>query len=163
ARVPALAPYLHGPNAPRVNPLVHIGLENTPGATWMIDLQHTEAEIRKRYSETTRQEIRKAQSRKFTIREASGSRDIDVYYGLHLDTIDRVKSSPDPIEFYKRIFERFQPQMLARIVFFERDGKPIAAHNTALYKRGAYYWTGASTSERNSFESRVLFDNQIMT
>ena len=91
ARLPALTPYLHGENAVRVNPLFHFGFANTSGATWMIDLTPTHAEIRRRYSETTRQCLKKAASTKFILREASGSGDLETYYKLHLATIGRLE------------------------------------------------------------------------
>src|SRR5262249_11457463 len=37
-----------------------------------------------------------------------------------------------------------------------------AAQNTALYKGGALYWTGASRSDKEAGDNRVLMDAQIM-
>ena len=48
------------------------------------------------------------------------------------------------------------------LVFGERGGEVVAAQNTGLYKRGAIYWTGASISEKEGGENRLLFDAQIM-
>ena len=102
ARLPALTPYLHGENAVRVNPLFHFGFANTSGATWMIDLTPTHAEIRRRYSETTRQCLKKAASTKFILREASGSGDLETYYKLHLATIGRLNRRPIHLSSFKR-------------------------------------------------------------
>jgi hypothetical protein len=162
AWIPAQTPFLHGPAALRANPLYHLGFENTSGATWMIDLAPPVKEIRRRYSETTRQILKKADRGPFTLREAAGSRDLETYYDLHLETICRLGSEPEPFEFFQTIFERMLPQKFARIVFFEQGGRVTAANNTAIYKHGAYYWTGASLTEKHDYEGRVLFDDQIV-
>jgi Acetyltransferase (GNAT) domain len=162
AWIPAQTPFLHGPAAPRANPLYHLGFENTSGATWMIDLAPMVEEIRRRYSETTRRFLKKAGRGPFTLREAAGSRDLKTYYDLHLETIRRLGSEPEPFEFFQTIFERMLPQKFARIVFFEQGGRVTAANNTAIYKHGAYYWTGASLTEKHDYEGRVLFDDQIV-
>jgi hypothetical protein len=121
AWIPAQAPFLHGPAAPRANPLYHLGFENTSGATWMIDLAPMAEEIRRRYSEMTRRHLKKANRASFTLREAAGSRDLETYYDLHLETVRRLESEPEPFEFFQAIFERMLPQKFARIVIGVRS------------------------------------------
>ena len=157
-----LAPWLHSSSAPKVNPLVIAGMENRQTETWIVDLASTPEDIRKRYSELTRRELRKAKGLEFRLREASGTKDIDVYYKLHLETYKRTGATPHPIDYFRMIFEKFQSRGLARILFAERRGEVVAAQNTGQYKTGAIYWTGASISEKEGGENRLLFDAQIM-
>lgn len=161
-QVAPLSPWLHGPSAPKVNPLIVAGMENRQTETWMVDLAGTPEDIRKRYSELTRRELRKAAQSGLRLREAAGGRDIDLYYKLHLETYARTGAPAHPIDYFRMIFEKFQPRGLARILFAERRGEVVAAQNTGLYKGGAIYWTGASFSEKEGGENRLLFDAQIM-
>lgn len=162
AQISTLAPRFNGPAAPKVNPLIDIGFDNTQTETWMVDLTATPEDLCKRYSELTRRELRKASQAEIRVREAKGPKDLDTYYRLHLETYARTGARPHPIGYFQTIFEKFQPLGLARILFAERRGEVVAAQNTGLYKGGAIYWTGASISEKEGGENRVLFNAQIL-
>jgi len=162
AQIAALTPTLNIAAAPKVNPLIFSGFENTQTETWMVDLTRPDDQIRKRYSELTRRELRKASQGDIRMREAAGPQDLDIYYQLHLETYGRTGAKPHPLGYFQAIFEKFQPRGLARILFAERHGKVQAAQNTGRYKSGAIYWTGASISEKEGGENRLLFDAQIM-
>jgi len=162
AQIAPLTPCLYKPNAPKVNPLVPAGFENTQGETWMVDLTGSPEDIRSRYSDSTRYELRKSNRSTFYVREATGLKDFDTYYRLHLETCARTGAVPHADAYFRAIFERFVPFGLARILFLERDSEVVAAHNTALYKGGALYWTGASLSDKEGGDNRVLMDAQII-
>lgn len=162
ARVPPLAPHLHGAHAPRANPLLQAGFEDWTSAVWMIDLTPPPQEIRRRYSEGTRQEIREAQRIGFNLREASAEGDLDIFYGLHRETFLRTGLVPDPRGYYEAIFQCLMPRRMARINFLERDGRVVAANISVLYKHGAYYWMNASSSDASGGANRLLFDDQLM-
>jgi hypothetical protein len=161
ARVATLAPFLHGDGAPRANPLYELGFENTSSATWLVDLRAPLEEIRRRYSQLTRRLLKHAQRDQFIVREAGGRRDLEVYFELHLETVDRLKTEPEPFEFFEPSFERIRRKGRVRILFLERDGRLMAANTTIIDKNAAYYWTGASRTEKGGGEGRVLFDEQI--
>lgn len=160
AQIAPLTPSLDGQAA--INPLIAAGFANTQTETWMVDLAPTPDEIRRRYSELTRRELRKASQSDIRVREAAGTKDLEIYYRLHTETYARTGAKPHPIGYFQAIFEKFQPQGFARILFAERRGDVVAAQNTGRYKAGAVYWTGASISEKEGGENRILFDAQIM-
>ena len=162
-QIGALTPYLRGSGAPKDNPLVVAGFENNQTETWMVDLKRSPDEIRRGYSELTRRELRKASRSEIRLREAAGSRDLEIYYRLHLETYARTGAVPHPLAYFQAIFEKFQPVGLARILFAERRGDAVAAQNTGRYKAGAIYWTGASISNKEGGENRLLFDAQIIS
>ena len=162
AYIAALTPSLNRPDSPKVNPLIAAGFENTQTETWIVDLSGTPENIRRQYSDTTRYEVRKAARTEFRLREATEPKDIDIYYRLHLETYDRTGAKPLPHRYFQAIFEKCRPQGLARILFLERNGEVMAAQNTAIYKGGALYWTGASRSEKEGGDNRLLMDSQIM-
>jgi len=119
-QIAALTPLLRGPGAPKDNPLVGAGFENKQTETWMVDLTRRPDEIRRRYSELTRRELRKASQSEIRLREAAGSKDLEIYYRLHLETYARTGATPHPLAYFQAIFEKFQPVGLARILFAER-------------------------------------------
>jgi hypothetical protein len=161
-RVAALTPWLQASGAPKVNPLIVAGFENTQTETWTVDLNDTPEQIRRRYSELTRRELRKVSQSELRLREAAGTKDLEIYYRLHLETYARTGARPHPVAYFQAIFEKFQPRGLARILFAERKGAVVAAQNTGRYKAGAIYWTGASVSNKEGGENRMLFDAQII-
>jgi hypothetical protein len=160
--LPPLAPANRPGRGSPVNPLLTHGYANVLTQTWLIPLDRPEEEIRAGYSQTARQEIRKA-NQTSTVREASGPADLDLYYALHVETYRRTGVRPHPFEYFEAIFRDFQAVGRSRILFAERDGEVVAAQNTAIDKQAALYWTGASARERAGGENRLLCDRQIMT
>jgi len=154
-------PAYRGERTPRVNPLLDYGCENTLTQTSMIDLKRPLNTIRENYSRTTRYEIKQINPDNCTVREARGGSELDIYYALHEETYHRTGVNPHPRAYFQSIFEHFVIGGLARILLLERDGVVVAAHNTALYKGAAMYWTGASVSEKQGGDNRVLMDAQI--
>jgi hypothetical protein len=161
-QIAPLTPCLRDPGRGAGNPALALGFADCSTHTWMVDLSRPADEIRRNYSALTRRELRRSQSRSITIREAHGSRDLETYYRLHLETYGRTGARPFPIAYFQAIFETCVPARLARILFAERAGTVVAAQNTAVYKKGAVYWTGASATDKAAGENRMLFDAQIM-
>jgi hypothetical protein len=153
-------PALQGDRLPRVNPLVQHGFENTATQTWLLDLRPPIDTIRRGYSELARREIRKARAAEGRIREARGDQDLETYYALHRQTYARSGAAPHPREYFSAIFRDFVERGISRVLFYEEDGRVLAAQNTAIYKGAALYWTGASVRERAG-ANRLLFDEQI--
>jgi lipid II:glycine glycyltransferase (peptidoglycan interpeptide bridge formation enzyme) len=142
-------------------PLTNFGFTDKSTNSWVIDLKQSMETIESGYSQLTRREIRKISKQNFIIREAGGDNDLDIYYKLHCETYDRTGVNPHPIQYFSEIFNYFIEEGLSRIVFLELDNNVLAAQNTAIYKKRAWYWTGASVSYKSGGENRVLFDNQI--
>jgi hypothetical protein len=158
----ALAPAFRGVSCPRVNPLLDFpGCENTLTQTYVLDLRESEATLRARYSKGARSELKKIENEGVEIREAHGLNDLATYYQLHTETYQRTGVPPHPIEYFRHIFDVFIPAGLSRVAFLVRDGQVIAAQNTALYKRGGLYWTGASRSDKTSGDNRILMQDQL--
>lgn len=160
--LPPMAPAFRGDSCPRTNPLLFLGFSNNLSQTWMINLSSSIKDIRIGYTDSTRGELKKIrQNPNFKIREASGEEDLKTYYKLHRETYDRTGAKPHPFEYFKGIFEKLIPSGFARILFFERDGVVVAAQNTAIFKKGCLYWTGASLNKKSGGENRCLMDDQI--
>lgn len=162
AQLSPLTPSQRSAHPAAIDPLAAVGFTDDSTSTWMVDLEGTVDAIRRKYSSLTRRELRKAENSGLRIREADGSRDLDTYYRLHLETYGRTGARPLPISYFQAIFETCRPARFARILFAERGGAVVAAQNTALYKKGSVYWTGASATDKAGGENRILFDAQIV-
>lgn len=144
--LPPLAPSYRGDSSPSVNPLLELGCENKVTQTWIIDLRKNEKQIWQGLETRARNDIRNAKKNGVTVRTATRSKeDLDSYYSLHSETYKRTGVIPHPREYFQAIWENFLPSGESEIFFAELDGKIIAAANFAIYKLGAYYWTGASS------------------
>ncbi len=159
-RVSPLTPRL-GDLSPGAIPPGLIGFESRDGKSWVVDLALPLDTIRSSYSTLTRRELRKAEGAGVSVREATGSADLDRYYELHLQTYDRTGVKPHPHLYFQKIFENFVPRGRARVLFAEHKGRVVAAQNTGIFKDGAWYWTGASVAEKSDGDNRLLFHRQI--
>ena len=143
--LPPLAPAFRGDACPRVNPLLELGLENSVGQTWMVDLRPGVDAVWQGMEGRARTAARKAEREGVTVREAAGAADLDVYYELHRTTYERTGLNPHPRAYFETLWNRFEPAGDALALFAEQDGHVVAAQFFGLGKRGAWYWTAAST------------------
>lgn len=164
AEVPPLTPILHQPDQsdrPLVNPLLSYNLENTLTQTCIVDLTQSVEDLQKDYRPSTRQEIRKVEDSDVNVRLAT-PHDLDAYYKLHLDTYQRTGARPHNYEFFEGIFTKMLSAGLVQIMIAHKGEQAVAAQNSAIYKGGALYWTGASRSDAGLGVNRYLLDRQIM-
>lgn len=138
-----LAPAYRGDRCPRVNPLLHFGCDNTLTQTYIIDLRRSEEELWQGLFASCRNQIRKAETEGYTIREADSIADIERYYEMHLETYGRTGATPHPFAYFQQIWEKFTCQGYSHIFLCERGGEIVAAANVGAYKGAMIYWTGA--------------------
>jgi len=152
---PPMAPAYRGENSPRVNPLLFLGCQNVTSQTWVVDLRAGKDAIWAAMEGRARTAVRKAEKAGVAVRQATAS-DLDVYYGLHVETYRRTGVEPHPRAYFQAIWERLLSPGLARVWIAELNGRAIAAENFALYKNAALYWTGASNSAGLEVEAGSL-------
>lgn len=160
--IPPLTPAYIGENFAKVNPLLEQGFSNALSQTWVLDLSVSEEEVFRRYSETTRNEIRRLMANPPNIKKVQSIDDMQIYYRLHCETYARTGVPPHPFSYFQNIFENFVKKGFAQILLMEREGSVIAAQNTGFYKGSAFYWTGASVSDKMGGENKYLCHLQIM-
>jgi hypothetical protein len=161
--VPPLAPALLSPDAPRVNPLLQLGLENALTQTWLVDLIDGADAAWAGLEGRARTAIRKAERSGITVRLADSSDDdLGAYMSLHADTCVRNGIPEHPVGYFETIWERLIPPGLARVFFAENEGKVIAARNFGVYKRAASTWTAASSQEAGPIGANALLQWEAM-
>lgn len=164
-----MAPALRGERCPWVNPLLEAGCENTQSQTWVVDLRAGKDAVWSRMEGRARTAVRKAEKAGVTVRAATPD-DLNVYYGLHLETYRRTGVQPHPRAYFQAIWDFFLRNGLAGVWIAEVEGQPVAAENFGIYKNAAVYWTGAASRQGLEVEANSLLqwtamqwmmDNQI--
>lgn len=150
-----MAPARRGARCPNINPLVEMGFTNTPGQTWVVNLEAGSDSLWQRFEGRARTAIRKAKKSGMEIREARPE-DLTRYYELHQETYARTGARAHPKAYFEAIWRYFIPQGLARVWVAEHDGQLIAAQNFGLYKRAGIYWTGAASQRGLELEAHSL-------
>jgi CelD/BcsL family acetyltransferase involved in cellulose biosynthesis len=150
-----MAPAHRGERCPRVNPLLHMGCENTLSQTWVVDLRAGREGVWAAMEGRARTAVRKAERAGVRIRPTAAD-DLDIYYRLHVETYRRTGVEPHPRAYFQAIWDTLLPAGLVRIWIAEIDGEPVAAENFGVYKGAALYWTGASSARGLEAEAGSL-------
>jgi hypothetical protein len=151
-----MAPAYRGERCPRVNPLLHLGYENTLTQSYVIDLRLSEEEIWEKIHSYCRTHIRKAEKEGCAVREASTFSDIETYYDIHCETYHRTGVPPHPFEYFKAIWENCTTKGFSRIFLAENNGRIVAADNEAVYKNAMSGWTAAGRIEASKIGANNL-------
>lgn len=158
-----LSPALRGADAPRVNPLLQLGLQNTLTQTWIVDLRVDRDALWAGLEGRTRTAIRKAEREGIAIRPATTDRaDLLAYEALHAETCARTGAQRHPRTYFEAIWRDFLPEGLARVFFAMKEGHVIAARNFGVFKGGALAWTAAGTTEAGPLGANALLQWEAM-
>ena len=161
--LPPLAPVFHRANAPHVNPLLELGLENTLTQTWVVELGGDPDAVWERLEGRARTAVRKAERCGINLRLAKpDEEDLQTYLSLHAATCARTGVSQHPRAYFEAIWRQMIPLRLARVFFAELDGKVLAARNFGVYKNGASTWTAAGLEEAGPLGANVMLQWEAM-
>jgi hypothetical protein len=161
--LPPLAPALRGDDAPRVNPLLELGLENTLTQTWVVDLRPGTDALWEGLEGRARTAVRKAERVGIQVRDARpDTADLDAYEQLHLATCARTGAQPHPRAYFEAIWAHFLSAGLAWILLAEHDGAVVAARNFGVYKGAALTWTAAGLDEAGPLGANAMLQWEAM-
>ena len=139
-----LTPFLQKDDAPRVNPLLEHGFQNSLTQAWIVDLHKGPDQVFSGMEGRARTAIRMAEKMGVEVADSSSLESLDQYHSLHLETCKRTGAKPHPKAYFEEIWSGFVQQGLARVFFARVDGQVVAAENFGVYKEAAVYWTGAT-------------------
>lgn len=114
------------------------------GLTWLSDLKGGPDAIWPAMQGRARTSIRKAEKAGVTVRAATAE-DLDAYYALHVENYGRTNVRPHSRDYFKAIWQEVLPTGRCLVLLAECGSTTVAAQNFALYKSGAWYWTGAAS------------------
>lgn len=100
-------------------------ITDTDTCTFIINLTEGIDKLLKKTHPKRRCSIRQARERGTSIYEASSHSDLETYYDIYLQTMDRLKSAPLPFQFYSNIWNTFAPRNEAKIFIAEYNSRPI--------------------------------------
>jgi hypothetical protein len=141
-----MTPNIRGEACPRINPLWEFGCANAVGQTWVCDLRKSKDDLWRGIGKGAKSSISKAQKLGVQVRQANGSADLDAYYRLHCETYSRTGKGADPRVHFEMIWKNFVDRKLAVVFLAEHEGAVVGAAKLAVYKKGAWYWTGGSNA-----------------
>ena len=125
-----------------------------PPRTIIVDLKGREDDILVRMKQKTRYNIRLATKKGVTVRIWD---DLEAFHQMMLITGQRDNFGVHSLEYYRRVYELFQPVGMAEILLAEFEDKPLAALMVFARGRRSWYMYGASNNEeRNRMPTYLL-------
>jgi len=95
----------------------------------VISLEDGPEEVYKRFHRTTRQQVRQAEQKGVTVRQATRPEDVtEVFYSLHVRNRRRLGVAVQPRRFFRGLWDSVVGTGLGLVFIAEVSGRPIAAH-----------------------------------
>jgi len=135
----------------RTNPIAVHGRRS-----WVLDIRPEAEKLLADFKMTWRQNVRAAERKGVTIREASGDADFDAYYDLLKVTSERDDFFIHNKDYHKEILRHFASKEDAVLYLAEHEGEAIAAK--MLIRFGDWCWDmfGASSNQKRNLKPTYL-------
>lgn len=127
-----------------------------PVRTFMLDLAPEPPVLLASMKEKWRYNVRLAERKGVTIREAAHIDDVRAWYGLLRATSERDQFGIHILDYYLRCWRIFTPRRQLRLFLAEHDGQLLAGILVAFFARQAIYLYGASSSEQRHLMPNYL-------
>lgn len=115
--------------------------------TITLDLTQSEDELLARMSQSTRRKIRLGPKHGVTVRQASGTADLETLYRLYTITGARQGFLIRPLDYYREAWARFIEAGLAQAFLAEWEGTPLAGLVLFHFGPKAWYFYGMSSNQ----------------
>lgn len=123
---------------------------------WMLDIRPTEEELLAQMRKTTRYSIRKALSDGVEVFFSSDANDVDKFYSIYLDTVQRQHFSPFSQRYIKEEFESFVSSNKAVILFARYQNDIISTAIVIFDNSSAFYHHGATNLKYSKIPAAYL-------
>lgn len=133
--------------------------EIQPRRTLLVDLSGDEARVLGGMKQKTRYNVRLALKKGVIVRSSS---DLETFYQLVVETGQRDEFGVHSQEYYRRVYEQFQPRGECEILLAEFDGEPLAALMVFAHGRRAWYFYGASTKRYREYMPTYILQWEAM-
>ena len=130
-----------------------------PPRTITVDLGGTEEEILARMKQKTRYNINLARRHGVLVRD---SNDTDAFYALLQETTSRDGFAAHAPAYYRAAYDLFDARGGVRLLFAEHEGRPLAGLMAFAVGARAWYFYGASSSERREVMAPYLVQWEAM-
>ncbi len=127
-----------------------------PELSWMIDINRDDDQILQDMRKTTRHAIRKGEKDGVKIEISNNIDDVERFWDLYKETVQRQKFIPFSKEYLKKEFEIFKASNKVVLGFAIYEGKVVSGAIIVFDGGGAYYHHGASLHTGNVPTSQLL-------
>ena len=127
-----------------------------PELTWLLDITPDENEIMKGMRKTTRNLIRRAGRDGVEIFQGTDIKNLEDFYRIHLETVQRHKFIPFSFKTLKNQLEVFRQDNQISIFSAKYKNKIISSAVIVFYGNQAFYHHGASSQEYSKIPSSYL-------
>jgi lipid II:glycine glycyltransferase (peptidoglycan interpeptide bridge formation enzyme) len=124
--------------------------------SWVLDITSSLDTLFKHFKMTWRQNVRVAERKGVSIREASNNEDILAYYTLLQVTSKRDSFFIHPLEYHQAIYQKFKLKGDAVLFLAEYEGKAIAAKMLIRYGNWCWDMFGASSNQFRNLKATYL-------
>jgi len=132
-----------------------------PEVTWELNIAPLEEELLAGMRKTTRYLIRQAQKNKeIEIEQSKDIKDVDIFYNLHRETVERHHFTPFSLEYIKNEFESFALDNEISIFQGYYRGELVASAIIVFWQGNAYYHHGATSMKYPKIPVAYLFSRQ---
>ena len=130
-----------------------------PWRTLLVDLQGDEEGVLSRMKQKTRYNIRLALKKGIVV---SASSDLDTFHRLMSVTGERDAFGVHSLEYYRRVYELFNPLRECELLVASFQGEPTAALMVFAHGARAWYFYGASSDEHRDLMPNYLLQWEAM-
>ncbi|MCX7996720.1 MAG: peptidoglycan bridge formation glycyltransferase FemA/FemB family protein [Patescibacteria group bacterium] len=130
-------------------PLVRSPHQLFPDWTMELDISPSEDKLLASFKQKTRYNIRLAQKKGVTVREATGLDAFAQFSKLYFATTARQKYYGHDETYHRIVWETLSPS-IASILLAEHEGTPLAAYELFRFKNTLYYPYGGSSDEKRN-------------
>lgn len=128
-----------------------------PQDTWVVNLDETDEWLLQQMHSKTRYNIRLAERKGVSVREATEKKDLDIFWHLLQITTARDNFHSHERRYYEALWKHFhnagigdQMHMTIKVLIAEHEGRPIAATMLGFFGGRVTYMHGASNHEFRS-------------
>ncbi len=133
-----------------------------PAYVFQLDIQASAEQILANMHAKTRYNIRLAQKKGVTIREAVGKEDLPAFYAILQETAARDRFLIRGYEYFEMIWDQMVESGLAQIFLAEYQGRVISATLALIVGKKTWYLYGASSNEYRNVMPNYLIQWEMI-
>jgi lipid II:glycine glycyltransferase (peptidoglycan interpeptide bridge formation enzyme) len=133
-----------------------------PAYVFQLDIQASAEKILENMHSKTRYNIKLAQKKGVTIREAVGKEDLPAFYAILQETAERDRFLIRGYEYFEMIWDQMVENGLAQVFLAEYQGRIISATLALILGKKTWYLYGASSNEYRNVMPNYLIQWEMI-
>ncbi len=133
-----------------------------PGFVFQLDISPNEVKLLENMHSKTRYNIRLAQKKGVTIKEAKGKEDLPTFYAILKETAERDRFLIRGYEYFEMIWDHMVENGMARVFLAEYQGRVVSATLALILGKKTWYLYGASSNEYRNVMPNYLIQWEMI-